>query len=121
MYKATELSKIEARCDQILTSPYLRKEAPQELKQLRAVLQVVEHLVREDMPQLISEVKHLRSQNKKLEAELELLREGNRPVSDPIHPEKPIGTDAEPAQAEPTQAEPPQTEKEPAGETTQAG
>jgi cell division protein FtsB len=88
VYRATELSKVEARCDQILTSPYLRKEAPAELKQLRAVLQIVEHLVREDVPQLVSEVKHLRSQNKKLEAELELLREGRHTPSDPIHPER---------------------------------
>jgi hypothetical protein len=98
VYRATELSKIEARCDQILTSPYLRKEAPQELKQLRAVLQIVEHLVREDLPQLISEVKHLRSQNKKLEAELEALREGPHTPSDTLHRE--LTAADEPSQAE---------------------
>ena len=120
MYRATELSKIEARCDQILTSPYLRKEAPQELKQLRAVLQVVEHLVREDLPQLISDVKQLRNQNKKLEAELETLREGRHTASDPIHPEKPAAT--EPAQAEAPATEPAaEPASEPASEPAQAG
>ncbi|HET9493959.1 MAG TPA: hypothetical protein VFR15_06995 [Chloroflexia bacterium] len=112
MYRATELSKIEARCDQILTSPYLRKEAPQELKQLRAVLQVVDHLVREDLPQLISEVKHLRNQNKKLEAELETLREGRHTPSDPIHPERAAASSTAPEQ---------DTAGEPAGEHAQAG
>ena len=116
MYRATELSKIEQRCDQILTSPYLRKEAPQELKQLRAVLQVVEHLVREDLPQLISEVKHLRNQNKKLEAELETLREGRHTPSDPIHPERAAASSTE---SEPGAAEEPASE--PASEPAQAG
>jgi hypothetical protein len=116
VYRATELSKIEQRCDQILTSPYLRKEAPQELKQLRAVLQVVEHLVREDLPQLISEVKHLRNQNKKLEAELETLREGRHTPSDPIHPEKQPAAEAA---AAPAQADEPA--QEPANEPAQAG
>ena len=116
MYRATELSKIEARCDQILTSPYLRKEAPQELKQLRAVLGVVEHLVREDLPQLISEVKHLRNQNKKLEAELDALREGRHTPSDPINPERAaasepddaVETSSEPNEAGETASEPAQ-------------
>lgn len=110
MYRATELSKIEARCDQILISPYLRRDPPEELKQLRAVLQAVEHLVREDLPQLISEVKHLRNQNKKLEAELDLLREGGRTESDSIHPIEPpdassdTSSDASPAESEPAKA-----------------
>lgn len=77
MYGATDLSRIEARCEQLLNSPYLRKEAPPELKNLRAVLETVSLLVKEDVPQLVAEVRQLRSRNKKLEAEMDALRSAN--------------------------------------------
>ncbi|MEO5951177.1 MAG: hypothetical protein ABIQ44_01795, partial [Chloroflexia bacterium] len=74
MQDERSLSKIEGNCNQLLNSPYLQKEVPNELKNLRTVLEKVTLLVREDVPSLISEIRHLRNQNRKLEAELELMR-----------------------------------------------
>jgi hypothetical protein len=77
MSETTNLNKLEARCSQVMSSPYLRKETPPELKNLRSVLQSVSLLITEDLPSLINEVRMLRSRNKKLEAELEALRSAN--------------------------------------------
>ncbi len=65
------LSEIEARCTEIINSPYMRRELPPELLKLRVLLNKVEKLTREDVPSLVSEIKRLRSQNKRLEAEAE--------------------------------------------------
>jgi ABC-type phosphate transport system auxiliary subunit len=65
------LSEIESRCTEIINSPYMRRELPPELLKLRLLLTKVEKLTREDVPALVSEIKRLRSQNKRLEAEAE--------------------------------------------------
>jgi ABC-type phosphate transport system auxiliary subunit len=65
------LSEIESRCTEIINSPYMRRELPPELLKLRMLLTKVERLTREDVPALVSEIKRLRSQNKRLEAEAE--------------------------------------------------
>jgi ABC-type phosphate transport system auxiliary subunit len=65
------LSEIESRCTEIINSPYMRRELPPELLKLRLLLNKVEKLTREDVPALVSEIKRLRSQNKRLEAEAE--------------------------------------------------
>jgi hypothetical protein len=80
MYDKTDLSKIEARCRQLLNSPYLRRSVPEELKNLRTVLETVVLLVREDVPSLLSEIRQLRSANKKLEEELRVTHSGTVPV-----------------------------------------
>jgi ABC-type phosphate transport system auxiliary subunit len=49
----------------------MRRELPPELLKLRLLLNKVEKLTREDVPSLVSEIKRLRSQNKRLEAEAE--------------------------------------------------
>ncbi|MDQ3705929.1 MAG: hypothetical protein M3437_12015 [Chloroflexota bacterium] len=77
MSETSNLNKLEARCSQVMSSPYLRKETPPELKNLRTVLQTVSQLITEDLPPLITEIRQLRSRNKKLEAELEALRSAN--------------------------------------------
>jgi hypothetical protein len=89
MQDERSLSKIEGNCNQLLNSPYLQKEVPNELKNLRTVLEKVTLLVREDVPSLISEIRHLRNQNRKLEAELELMRttaSNNALTSDSLSP-----------------------------------
>jgi len=73
MYATSNISEIETLCKQIMNSPYFRKHTPAELVQLQDVLQKVNHLVSDSIPQLISEVKHLRNQNRKLHAEIEAL------------------------------------------------
>ena len=65
------LSEIESRCTEIINSPYMRRELPPELLKLKMLLTKVEKLTREDVPALVSEIKRLRSQNKRLEAEAE--------------------------------------------------
>jgi uncharacterized protein YlxW (UPF0749 family) len=74
MQDERSLSRIEGNCNQLLNSPYLQKEVPVELKNLRTVLEKVTTLVREDVPSLVSEIRHLRNQIRKLEAELETYR-----------------------------------------------
>jgi len=69
------LSEIEARCTEIINSPYMRRELPPELLKLRVLLNKVEKLTREDVPSMIGEIKRLRSQNKRLEAEAEASHE----------------------------------------------
>ncbi len=87
MSNELSLSKIESNCNQLLNSPYLQKEVPTELKNLRTVLEKVSTLVRDDVPSLLSEIRHLRSQNRKLEAELESLRSNPFPTEAPEEPQ----------------------------------
>ena len=74
MSEMSNLSQIETHCSEILNSPYLRKTPPEELQKLRQLLVKVEALIREDVPSLVAEVKRLRSQNKRLEADVDALR-----------------------------------------------
>jgi uncharacterized coiled-coil DUF342 family protein len=71
MYEASNLRDVQALCNEIMNSPYFRKQTPAELKQLREMLNKVSLLVHESVPPLIAEIKHLRNQNKKLTAEIE--------------------------------------------------
>ncbi len=66
MSERDELHQIEARCKEILRSPYLYKDLPEELQRLRMMLKSVDLLVREDVPHLVEEVKRLRAENKRL-------------------------------------------------------
>jgi hypothetical protein len=69
-----DLSKIATRCDQMANSPYLQKQLPEELKNLRSFMELTRVLAKEEVPSLIAEIKWLRTQNKKLELENETLR-----------------------------------------------
>ena len=80
MYAPSNLGEIEKLCNEIMNSPYFRKQTPAELTQLRATLDKVSLLVHQGVPPLISEVKQLRSQNRKLTAEIEALRANNPPA-----------------------------------------
>jgi hypothetical protein len=71
MYEASNLRDVQTLCNEIMNSPYFRKQTPAELKQLREMLNKVSLLVKEGVPPLIAEVKHLRNQNKRLTAEVE--------------------------------------------------
>jgi ABC-type phosphate transport system auxiliary subunit len=68
------LADIESRAGGVLNSPYLFRELPEELQNLRALLRSVDRLTRQDIPFLISEIKQLRAENKRLEAEIAALR-----------------------------------------------
>ena len=80
MYAMSNLGEIEKLCNEIMNSPYLRKQTPAELAQLRVLLDKVNLLVKQSVPPLISEVKQLRSQNKRLMAEIEALSASNQSV-----------------------------------------
>ena len=80
MHAPSNLGEIEKLCNEIMNSPYLRKQTPAELMQLRAMLDKVNLLVNHSLPPLISEVKQLRSQNKRLVAEIEALSASNQPA-----------------------------------------
>jgi hypothetical protein len=69
MPEETDLSKIAARCNQVTNSPYMLRDLPPELKNLRTVLDRVRFLTGTDVPALIAEIKRLRIRNRKLEAE----------------------------------------------------
>jgi hypothetical protein len=62
-----DLSEIMARCDQVTSSPYIRRVAPIELANLRDVLERIRLLTTEDVPALMSEIRRLRSQNRKIQ------------------------------------------------------
>ncbi|HEX8230051.1 MAG TPA: hypothetical protein VF952_18535 [Chloroflexia bacterium] len=79
MREESDLREIAIRCDQITNSPYIRREAPPELKNLRVVLERVGFIVRTDIPALSSEIRRLRGQIKRLQAENEALRANQRP------------------------------------------
>ncbi len=99
MSETSNLNKLEARCSQVMSSPYLRKETPPELKNLRSVLQTVSLLITEDLPPLISEIRQLRSRNKKLEAELEALRSAHEAPSNGATTEEESPGEAAPSEA----------------------
>lgn len=69
MAETNDLSKILARCNQVTNSPYIRREVPAELANLRSVLEASRTLAKHDVPALIAEIKRLRNQSKRLEAE----------------------------------------------------
>jgi hypothetical protein len=69
----TNLGEIEKLCNQIMNSPYFRKQTPAELTQLHDVLEKVSLLIRDSVPPLINEVKQLRNKNKRLRAEIDAL------------------------------------------------
>jgi hypothetical protein len=71
MYGMTNLGDIEKLCNEIMNSPYFRKQTPAELTQLRTMLDKVNRLVKQAIPPLITEVKQLRNQNRRLSAEME--------------------------------------------------
>ncbi|HUP28360.1 MAG TPA: hypothetical protein VM409_07985 [Chloroflexia bacterium] len=71
MHKTTDLLETEKLCAEIMSSPYLWKETPPELAQLRIVLEKVNILIRQNIPPLVAEVKQLRTANKRLTMELE--------------------------------------------------
>lgn len=103
MSETSNLNKLEARCSQVMSSPYLRKETPPELKNLRTVLQTVSQLITEDLPPLITEIRQLRSRNKKLEAELEAMRSANEAAANGATADEDAPSDVAPAEA-PTEA-----------------
>jgi hypothetical protein len=70
MNDSPSIQRIEERCRSILASPYIFKELPDELRNLRHLLKAVEQLTREDVPYLVSEIRRLRTLNKQLEATL---------------------------------------------------
>lgn len=100
MSETSNLNKLEARCSQVMSSPYLRKETPPELKNLRTVLQTVSLLITEDLPPLVAEIRQLRSRNKKLEAELEALRSAQEAPSNGVVTEEEVVDAAAPSQAQ---------------------
>ena len=59
MYEASNLRDVQALCNEIMNSPYFRKQTPAELKQLREMLNKVSLLVHESVPPLIAEIKQL--------------------------------------------------------------
>jgi len=77
MYRMSNLNDIEKLCNEIMNSVYFRKQTPAELAQLRIVLDKVDLLINHGLPPLITEVKQLRNQNKRLNAEIEALAAGN--------------------------------------------
>jgi len=80
MYKTNNLGEIEALCREITNSPYFRKQTPEELTQLRAMLEKVNHLVTDVVPPLLTEVRQLRTQAKRLNAEVEALHPNGQPT-----------------------------------------
>jgi hypothetical protein len=72
MSERDRVHSIQQLSEEVLRSPYVFKDLPEELHRLRSVMKNVETLVREDVPFLISEIKRLRSENKRLTAGLEI-------------------------------------------------
>jgi hypothetical protein len=72
----------EARCMEILNSPYLRQQPPGELQKLRALLVKVDTLTRENVPMLVAEIKRLRNEIKRLEADAEAARQRSQNGAD---------------------------------------
>jgi hypothetical protein len=77
MSQMSDLGEIAARCDQVMNSPYMRRQPPPELENLRVVLERVGFLTTRDVPVLIAEIRRLRNRIKRLEAENEVLRSAN--------------------------------------------
>lgn len=68
MSEKDKLHEVELRCNEIMRSPYMFKELPEELQKLKSALRNVDLLVREDVPYLVAEIKRLRAENKRLNA-----------------------------------------------------
>lgn len=79
MPEKSDLVEIVTHCNQVMNSPYMRRQSPPELKNLRAVFESVRILTREDVPSLIAETKRLRSRNRKLEAEIDARQHPDAP------------------------------------------
>jgi hypothetical protein len=56
------LKGIEMRCREVLGSPYSFRELPKELQRLQAVMTSANVLARVDVPNLVAEVRRLRSE-----------------------------------------------------------
>jgi hypothetical protein len=56
------LKGIEMRCREVLGSPYSFRELPKELQRLQSVMTSANTLARVDVPNLVAEVKRLRSE-----------------------------------------------------------
>jgi hypothetical protein len=56
------LKGIELRCREVLSSPYSFRELPKELQRLQAVMTTASVLARVDVPNLVAEVRRLRSE-----------------------------------------------------------
>ncbi len=78
MISKTPLNQVETRRGNIMQSPYMFRNLPGELRRLQAFVQDVRVMLGEDVPALITEVKHLRQENKRLEARLEALENHNQ-------------------------------------------
>ena len=78
------LKGIELRCREVLSSPYSFRELPKELQRLQATMTTMNVLARVDVPNLVAEVRRLRS-------ELAMLRKQSG-VSAPESPDSPHPT-----------------------------
>lgn len=56
------LRSIESRCQEVLRSPYSFRELPKELQRLQAVMKSANILASVDVPNLMAEIKRLRSE-----------------------------------------------------------
>jgi hypothetical protein len=89
-----ELREIQARCTDILQSPYIYRELPPELARLRMFVQTVQTLVAHDVPGLLEDAR-----------ELQKLRQQHEPV--PIVPAATPTNGTEPVPAPPNGTENP--------------
>lgn len=70
MRENESLKSIEMRCQEILRSPYSFRELPKELQRLQAVMRCANMLAKEDVPNLLAEVKSLRAQVAELQKQV---------------------------------------------------
>lgn len=119
MSDTPSIQKIEERCRGILGSPYLIKQLPDELRNLRLLLKTVEQMAREDVPYLVSEVKRLRALNKQLEANIGPPEEIEAEASPPIAPEAEV-SDLTTPEGDPAEWALPQPEDEQGTEAPEA-
>lgn len=84
MSRMDRLHAVEVLSAEILRSPYVFKDLPDELHRLRTVMRNMELLLREELPWLVNEVKRLRSENKRLLAATmpELASDTEAPAAD---------------------------------------
>jgi polyhydroxyalkanoate synthesis regulator phasin len=64
------LRSIEMRCQDVLRSPYSFRELPKELQRLQAVMKSANTLARVDVPNLMAEIKRLRTEITQLKKEV---------------------------------------------------
>jgi polyhydroxyalkanoate synthesis regulator phasin len=72
MREHDSLKAIEMRCQEIIRSPYSFRELPKELQRLSAVMKSANTLAREDVPNLLAEVKSLRAQVAELQKQVQM-------------------------------------------------